>query len=281
MVLPNLIGCGAPKSGSTTLYHYLSEHPDIWMSPEKELKFFSYEYKKSIQWYEEIFKPAKGERIRGEFSPFYITDPEIPYRIRKLIPEARLLFVLRNPVKRAFSHYWHAVSVGNWPHHVSFSKAIRSPEGSERFLNAGFYAKHLEKYFEVFEKSQIHVIFTEELHHRPVEVMSDCYRFLGVNPSFAPDVERRYNVAATTNSPALLKKTIYGLQRLLRPVMWWIPITFRQSLIVPIRRLILSSLGKPIKPEPMSSDDYHYLSSLYREDIINLSKILERSLDWS
>ena len=105
---PNLFVVGAPRAGTTSLYHYLRQHPEIYMSPLKEPHFFSHSNPQSDtvvkhqDAYLRLFDAARGEKLRGEASPAYLADPDAPARIKDASPEAKIVAVLREPVSRAF-----------------------------------------------------------------------------------------------------------------------------------------------------------------------------------
>ena len=128
MKLPNFLIIGAQRCGTTTLYNQLVSHPDISPATTKELHYFDINFSKGIQWYKEQFN---DERIIGEASPYYIFHPLCPKRIFDIIPEVKIIVLLRNPVERAYSHYWHEIRLGK--ENLSFEDAIS--EESSRIKN--------------------------------------------------------------------------------------------------------------------------------------------------
>ena len=117
--IPNLFIIGAMKSGTTSLHEYLNEHPDIFMSNVKEPGYFAEcmnYYPKDLAWYESLFKEAKGEMIIGESSTNYTKLPictDVVNKIWEFNPDARFIYVMRDPIKRVISHYWHGVKYGD------------------------------------------------------------------------------------------------------------------------------------------------------------------------
>ncbi|RLF35719.1 MAG: sulfotransferase, partial [Thermoplasmata archaeon] len=109
-MLPNFVIAGPPKSGTTSLLFYLERHPDVFVINEPH--FFSRNYEKGIEWYESLFEKHKKEKAVGEKSPSYFFDPKVPLRIKKHIPDVKLIFIFRDPIKRAYSEYWHNVIHG-------------------------------------------------------------------------------------------------------------------------------------------------------------------------
>src|SRR5437762_6880111 len=108
-MLPNFLILGAAKSGTTSLYHVLKQHPQVFVTEKKELHFFVKEhwYRRGMRCYARHFAPARAEhRAVGEATPVYLCHPAAPHRIREHLPEARLIAIVRDPVQRAHSHYW-------------------------------------------------------------------------------------------------------------------------------------------------------------------------------
>jgi hypothetical protein len=150
-VLPNFVIVGAPKCGTSSLARWLMEHPEVYVVPEKELHFFTGYWNQGVDWYENCFAPD-GERAVGEASPTYLQNHTAHARMQSLIPDAKLIAIMRNPVDRAYSHYWH------WKDRkgvtVSFEEAIE-PElagGSDVYVTPGRYAEHLEHLWQHFPR---------------------------------------------------------------------------------------------------------------------------------
>src|SRR5690606_16913559 len=156
-------------------------------------------YERGIDWYKSHFLGSDGATIIGEFSTSYMLDPAVPERLASLLPQATLLFIFRNPIERAYSNYWFSLSIGTQDRSYTFSEAIRTPEGYDKYISSGFYYRHLERFLEYFAPEQIYVMLTEELKREPLRQMALCYEFLGVDSSFQPDVSSKYNVTVTTS----------------------------------------------------------------------------------
>jgi len=195
MMLPTFIICGAQKGGTTALYDYLKEHPDICIPPKKELHYFDLNYYRGVKWYEKQFKGCKKNEINaiGEASPFYMYLEEVPERIHALLPDVKLIFILRNPIDRAYSHYWHEVKLGY--EYLSFEKAIEKEE--ERlakgdlfskqhysYKDRGKYVIQLKRYRKYFPREQMLILVNEELRENPQYTMKKIFGFLGVDVSF-------------------------------------------------------------------------------------------------
>jgi len=185
MPLPNLIIPGAQKAGTTSLRAYLNQHPDVYLAPE-ELHYFDLNYDKPIEEYEENFK-RREEKIIGEKSPLYLYDPSVPKRIHETIPETQLIILLRDPVKRAYSHYWHEIRKER--EKETFEEAIETEEEKREKLNfqekinlsyidRGKYSEQIERYLEYFERDQMLIKPAEDLFYHPKDTLKDITKFL-------------------------------------------------------------------------------------------------------
>lgn len=190
--LPNFIICGTQKGGTTSLYTYLKQNPFIGMSNKKEIHYFDLHYQKGIEWYKKHFKKFKDKKYKlvGEATPTYMYFENIPERIYRLIPETKLIFILRNPVNRAYSHYWHTVKIGY--EYLYFEEAIEKEEERLReyqefirslysYKDRGKYISQLERFWKYFPKEQMLILITEELKEKPEQVMTKLFDFLEIN----------------------------------------------------------------------------------------------------
>ncbi len=196
-MLPNLIVIGAAKCGTRSPHEYLDTHPGIAMSRPKELDFFVPEKSpgRGLKWYEQQFKDAP---VRGETSPSYSVHPfrpGVPKRMHAVIPEARLIYLVRDPIDRIVSHYLHRVA--NHPHIGSFQQALVDPEQRPELTAYSRYWQQLEQYVECFPAEQILVVDSDELSEKCEQTMERIFGFLGVQARRSPEFHRRYNRAAT------------------------------------------------------------------------------------
>jgi Sulfotransferase domain len=208
--LPDFLILGAQKAGTTALYAYLRWHPEITGPSFKEISFFDRHYARGETWYR-AHLPARprqwvARRRRGrwpevgEASPSYLFHPLAPERVAALLPEARLISVLRDPVDRAFSHYQHEVALGREP--LAFEDALAAEDKrmrgevermlrdssyfSEAWWNhtyaaRGRYAEQLERWFALFPREQVLVLFSDDLLQQPAETYARVLDFLGVD----------------------------------------------------------------------------------------------------
>ncbi|MGH7541220.1 MAG: sulfotransferase domain-containing protein [Gemmatimonadota bacterium] len=184
-MLPNLLVVGAMKSGTTSLHHYLSLHPEIFMSEDKEPTFFTVEknWHRGVSWYSSLF--PSDEPVRGESSPDYTKFPAIdgvPERIHSVVPDTRIVYLVREPVERVVSHYIDAFSFGRV--HKPIDRELANFE-DHHFVNCSRYHMQLEQYLEHFERDRILVITSEALRAARQATMRAVFEFLGVDPSFS------------------------------------------------------------------------------------------------
>jgi hypothetical protein len=183
-MLPNLIIIGAMKCGTVSLHEYLALHPEISMSPIDELDFFVKErsWNKGLPWYESHFQqPAK---IIGERSTGYTKYPMfsgVPERMYSLIPEARLIYSVRDPIQRIISHYMHWYRK-RYEHRPFLEVLAESKEN--HYVQASMYYMQLKQYLPYYSAENILVISSEDLAKKRKETLKRIFQFLGVDPSF-------------------------------------------------------------------------------------------------
>ena len=196
---PNLFIVGVAKGGTTSLWRYLDRHPDIYMSPVKEPNFFlapgaPVKVPTEAE-YLRLFAGVRSEHWLGESSPRYFTDPRVPERIRSTVPEARILVTLRDPVERAWSHYWHNVKFGveGRPFAEAVEEQLADPSvgASDKpwntYVSWGMYAPPLRRFLDMFGDG-VHVLVFEELKENPQREVASTLGFLGlgVDAAHAP-----------------------------------------------------------------------------------------------
>jgi hypothetical protein len=212
-MLPNLIVIGAAKCGTTSLHEYLDKHPEIAMAREKELRFFVEEknWRRGFAWYESQFDPTAS--VRGEATPAYSAFPlyrGVPERMAQTIPEARLIYLVRDPVARIVSHFSHRTV--NWPEMDTLEAALGNPSFREWLVAPSRYWLQLEQYFEHFSESQILVLDSDELRRNRDETLASVFAFLGVDPTFrSPEFEQAHNVATGRTKKNRAGQTVSSL----------------------------------------------------------------------
>jgi hypothetical protein len=287
MTMPNFLIIGAMKSGTSALYYYLEQHPQIYMSPVKEPNFFCLEGQenpdpKSIsdsETYRRLFKGASDERALGEASHCYLYKAQAVERIKSYVPEAKLIAILRNPIDRAYSHFLHMVRNGT-ERITDFAQSLQEDESGlhrertpQDYFGRGFFHAQLKRYFANFPRDQIRIYLYDDLNSAPIDTLQDAFRFLGVDASFVPDVAVKRNVSGYPKSRAL--------DNLLRPS----PVTHALKLYLPAElRWPLSKVHDKIKtrnlvkPPPVQPTVRRQLIETYREDILKLQELIRRDL---
>jgi hypothetical protein len=213
--LPGFLVIGAQKSGTTSLTHYLAAHPGIYC-PEQPVYFFDRYLDRGLEWYRQQFSAAPATAAVGDGSPNYMYFPEVPALIAGRLPGVRLVAVLRNPVDRAYSHYWHNRTRGHEP--LPFADAIaaepeRITQGQKArsrysYVDRGNYEEQLRRVAEHVPRSRLLVVLTDDLRRDRAGTLSRIYDFVGVDPDFLPaDVERPRN-----------PYVVYRSQRLRKPI---------------------------------------------------------------
>lgn len=212
--LPDFLILGAQKAGTTALYAYLRWHPQITGPSFKEVSFFDRHYARGERWYR-AHLPIRRRGIVGEASPSYLFHPLAPERVARMLPNARLIALLRNPVDRAFSHYQHEVALGR--EQLSFEEAIAHEDGRmqgevERmlgdpayfshpwwnytYLARGRYAEQLQRWFAAFPRERLLVLLTDDLAADTAGTYARVLDFLGVEArgldSYPRIFEREY-----------------------------------------------------------------------------------------
>jgi hypothetical protein len=195
------------KSGTTTLCHLLGQHPEVFMSEPKEVEFFCKDeiYAKGWDWYMSLFAGAKNKSAIGEGSTSYTKAPlfpNVPERIARHIPEARLIYIVRHPLERMESHWMHRVQHGDVR---TFKKMQRE---YSNLIDTSRYWSQIQRYRRYFGDDQILVLFFEDLKEKPELVLKQCFTFLSVDPGvrLSNPAERRNVTQKSKAESDLLKR---------------------------------------------------------------------------
>jgi hypothetical protein len=197
--LPDALIIGAMKSGTSSLHYYLTQHPQVVPPLRKEVHYFDLNFARGEPWYRANFGRADAAGLNLDSSPYYLFHPQVPQRAHALLPNARLIVLLRDPVRRAYSHYWHERDKGREP--LSFEDAIAAePERVEReharlaageidrstshqyfsYLARGRYAEQLERWLQFYPREQMLVLGFEDLAREPLPVLNRTLDWLGL-----------------------------------------------------------------------------------------------------
>jgi hypothetical protein len=186
--LPDFLILGAPKAGTTSLAAWLGAHRDVFVPPQKELHFFSREdrWSQGPEWYAAAFDGAGKRRLAGEATPTYLDDEPTAGRLASLVPGARLIALLREPVDRAWSHhcYDRDLDIDTTPFEQIVATAGRPDE--HRYVWQGRYVRHLERYAALVPRDQLLVLWFDDLRDHPLETWREVCRFLDLEPEPVP-----------------------------------------------------------------------------------------------
>jgi hypothetical protein len=284
---PNFFIVGAAKAGTTSLYAYLTEHPEVFMSPRKEPHFFSlFEMRPEFdnfdppvrdpRAYQELFLGSEGRKAVGEASPSYLCDPDAAIRIKSAVQDAKIVISLRNPVQRAYSAYLMEYSAGRET--LPFRQALEADERrtekgwgvSFGYVELGLYAEQVEHYLEVFGRGQVLVILFEDLIRETATVMQQVARFLDVDPARFPEstfeqVHNRFEASRGPFARALLRsRPIRALSKRFAP----------QKLRDAVNRVLFTTAKKP----KMDDEARRALAERFAPNLQRLERLLERDL---
>lgn len=278
-VLPTFFLCGAPKAGTTSLYEYCAEHPEVCMSRPKETGFFFEDYEKGIDWFSNAcFPHYDGQPAVGEASAGNMMHREVAPRISTHCPDARLVFVLRDPVERIWSHYRFDINVGALPPTADFSALIRdeSSEWRSVMMELGMYHDQLVNYADHFSRDQMRVFLFETFADKTEHVVSQLFEFINVAPTLGIDTTERHNESAHLTNASLYQ----ALYRMWTPVKTVLPDTAVESLFgvrSAVRGVFFRTEDEEEKPT-MEAADRQYLSEIYERPNARLGEWLGRDL---
>lgn len=222
--LPNFFVVGAARSGTTSLYRYLGQHPEIYMAPKKEVHYFAAEYFpysgpgdewlngrliSNEQHYAQLFESVTTEKAIGDPSAYYLCLPGTAERIAQAVPDAKIMMILREPVARAYSSYMHLARDGRET--LAFAEGLIQEEERKRrgfeplwwYKELGLYSSQVKHYLEVFGPERVKVLLYEEFCVNPEKTLRDVFVFLGVEEDVAIDTSVRYNVSGLPRSRKL------------------------------------------------------------------------------
>jgi hypothetical protein len=202
MPLPTFLIAGAQKCGTSTLVATLRRHPQVQMARPKELHFFDRKLDKGLEWYAEQFTPDPRQTQWGEASPSYVYDVEARTAMCELLPEAKVVVILRDPAKRAYSHFWHSKRLG-FEKLETFQDALAAePERmahgarSDRirfsYLDRGHYVEQLESLEALKGRDNLHVMLLDDLASDRIPTLEGLFGFIGVKKKFASTIKEQW-----------------------------------------------------------------------------------------
>lgn len=296
MTLPNFLIIGAMKSGTTSLYHYLAQHPQIYMSLVKEPKFFALEgttwdpeplgsgglakIKGIRDWdaYLNLFSGVADEIAIGEASPLYLYAPQSAEKIRQVLPEVKIIAILRHPVDRAYSHFLHWVQRGLEPLGSDFVNVLRAEDDriardwspNYHYKHRGFYYEQLKRYYDRFDRDRIRIYLFDDLQRDPVALIQNIFEYLQVDPTFVPQTDKQYNISK-------LPKNQQIQQLLDRPN----PIKKILKLLIPNswKKTLKNQIKTYNSIKPKLDKELHYqLTQEYKNDLLKLQDLIQKDL---
>lgn len=208
--LPDAVILGAQKSGTSSLHEYLTQHPGVIAPLRKEVHYFDVDFARGEHWYRAHFGRVNEPGLNLDSSPYYLFHPAVPRRLHALLPEAKLIVLLRDPARRAYSHYWHERDKRRET--LCFEDAIDAEAGrveaaSARlaagaiehsrehqhftYLARGRYAEQLDRWFEVVPRERFHIVRFEDLAREPLATLNATLAFLGLPPAESVSLEAR------------------------------------------------------------------------------------------
>ena len=273
---------GAPKAGTTSLYHYLNEHSDIEMCSQKEPDFFSDSYLHtqmlyygknridSIEKYHALFQ-QENIMMRGDASVSYLFYEEVPQKIIKYNPNAKIVIMLRNPIDRAFSHYLMDYRLGLVSEQfetiiLKKSKHKYADLFYQQYIQVSEYARQIKNYLNIFSKDNICIIDYEDFKKNTSDVVNRVYVFLGVDNSFQPRLTNKYNTYSMPKN--LIIRYIYSFVFLRKIITRILP----KNLGAIIRQLLFNNENKP----KLSSETKNILKKHFENDVQTLSILLNK-----
>ncbi len=207
--LPNFLIIGSQKAGTTTLYHVLRQHPQIYLPDTKEINFFFHPnlYARGKDFYARYFASApKDARAIGEASPGYICHPDAPRRIAEtLSPDLKLILTVREPVARAYSQYWDNRRHLSEP--LTFAETVARyleddyQPGRRGYFSRGAYMRYIRRYLNLFPRENLLVLVFEDLKTQPEKVYRRIFEFLGVDANFQAAFQARHNASFIWKNP--------------------------------------------------------------------------------
>lgn len=275
-IKPNFLVVGAAKAGTSWLHYCLNAHPEIFVPKVKELHFFSYPYvyQKGNEWYESFFDSASSETVIGEVCPSYISFPNVPERIHQYNPNMKLIFVLRNPIQRAYSHYCMGMKQGKLDFDIDSHLNHES-----NYVQLGLYYQQITRFLQYFSLDHLKIITFDELKTTPQATLKEIYTYLNVNSDFSPSesVLKPKNVSSSLPKFPILYKFLKEKEKQISNKS-----RFLRGLITDLRLQgklqLLHKLNQGKLYPKLSENKKRSLAKFYAQDVNNLSQLINKDL---
>jgi hypothetical protein len=300
-IWPNFFIVGAQKAGTTSLYFYLKDLPQVYMSPLKEPLYFAphavhnsaSDIIRDKKEYLRLFEKANGHIAIGEASPIYLWDPDAPKLIHQTVPHARIIMILRDPIERAYSIYLQRVRYGGVKSSF-YDELMRDYKNQEKlygksqlYVEMGMYYEQVKRYFDIFGRKQVKVIIFEEFVQHPAQTVNEILAFLGVKYTVT-EITEQHNPYSVPRSP--LSRWIFALFRWLRArnvkfykLLMLLPDSILESLPLPSGKssgFAAKMLFKRVEKPKMEPEAFKFLQEIYHDNVLKLESLLGRTLPW-
>lgn len=283
---PDFIVIGAMKSGTSALYRSLAQHPAIHMGKLKEPHFFSFGLSgmkvrdtvvTEAEQYSQLYEGATEGQQCGEASPSYLNFPETAQRIHSALPDVKLVAILRDPIERAFSHYWHQVSIGE-QEPIGFLPAFEADENQhqangdywESYRYQSLYGRHISEYLQYFDHEQLLILLYQEFKKDKVHTVRRIFAHLGVDPDFEPEIKQHFRSGQPSNRQ--LHNVIHHAPQGLKSIVRLFPAAWRLSLRVYLHNRNVQ------KNEQLTPEIRNTLLPVFQDDILLLQALIQRDL---
>ncbi|WP_345969905.1 sulfotransferase domain-containing protein [Sulfurimonas sp. HSL1-6] len=284
-MLPNFFIVGAPKAGTTSLYHYLSEHPEVFMSEPKEVNFFSKEEIEAqglyyddfkagnLAKYEALFEDAGTAKAIGEGSVSYLFYPKTPQKLHDAIPDAKIIILLRDPVERGYSHYLMDYRLGlvSQPYEEVVHQTGNHKHKKlyyQQYVALGLYYEQVKRYLDLFGLNQVKIYFQEDLRKDTEGVIQDLYKFLKIETNTQLDLAREHNAFSMPKN-ALIHR-LYSSRNIRKTLSALLPDA--------VKEIVMNRLFERKKKPQLDPELRNELVAIYRPDIEKLEALLNKDL---
>lgn len=260
--MPDFLVIGAARSGTSWIAKNLGMHPEIFIPRKKELHFFDRHYSEGLEFYRAFFHDVGSASAIGEATPAYLHFEPAAARIKKHLPDVKLIVSLRNPVDRLYSRYNNARGRFSENENLSFEEKLQQKPA---LIDEGFYIHHLTRYLELFPREQLLILLFDDLKSDPVNFLAEMYRFIGVSDDFSSALLEHQINAASSQKLAVKSRSVY-----------WAGKVLRRARLHDIARRLESK--NSAKLPSMSSDMRQRLIDVYRDKNKQLEELIDRDL---
>jgi hypothetical protein len=288
---PNFLIIGAPKAGTTSIYHFLSKHPQVYMPELKEPRFFALEGKTidaddpvnkgcitTIEDYKALFSKVGNQIAIGEASPMYFANEDAPEKIKKYLGSPKIIALVRNPIERTYSHYLFALQQGYEPADCTLTEAVTNDsivyKGFTRvrpYVKDSLYFENLSRFMKYHSPENLLVINFDDFIKDANKVIANLCVFLGIDP---PDSEIPKEQFAKSGKPKnVFLHRLVNKSRIPLNLGKLIPKSFKESLKAKVND---SNLVKP----KITAEEKQLLRDIFKKDVEQLSKLLNKDFEY-